>query len=165
MREIVIIAHNIRSCHNIGSLFRTAEGLGIRRIWLTGYSPYPKTPNDNRLPYICSKLTRQINKTALGAHEMLDWQQSDDINKAITALKKSGYKVIALEQSTTALNLPDYQPPNKVAILLGNEVHGIEKSLLNKCDQIVQIPMSGQKESFNVVEAATMAMYHCRFGK
>lgn len=164
MRSIVVIVHDIRSTHNIGSLLRTAEGLGVQKVYLTGYSPYPKTKQDQRLPHIAEKLTKQIHKTALGAetnHKL--WQHHDNLEQLIDDLKDQEYEIVALEQARRSTKLPAYHPHDKVAILLGREVEGLEPALLERCDVTVEIPMFGRKESFNVTEAASMALYHCRF--
>lgn len=162
MRKIVVIAHDMRSTHNVGSLLRTADGFGAT-VYLTGYTPYPQSPQDDRLPHISAKLTKQIHKTALGAEANHDLWSHDDIKPLLARLKAEGYEIIGLEQSNNSIKLPGYQPPHKVAILLGREVEGIEPTLLEKCAKVVEIPMQGKKESFNVIEAATTAMYHCRF--
>ncbi|MGI9028357.1 MAG: TrmH family RNA methyltransferase [Candidatus Saccharimonadales bacterium] len=159
--SLIIIAHNIRSTHNVGSLLRTAEGLGVAKLYITGYTPYPKQIKDKRLPHIAEKIHSQIHKTALGAEELLPWQQSDAIHEVIVKLKKDGYTIAGLEQTPESIQLPKFQPPQKLAILLGSEVTGIDTELLNHLDYCLEIPMSGKKESFNVVEAASMAMYHC----
>lgn len=163
MREIVIILHDIRSTHNVGSLFRTAEGLGVSRIIISGYTPYPKSEHDDRLPHLAAKIDQQIAKTALGAEKMVSWERWDDAIAGLRRLKADGFEVIALEQAPTSIKLPDYRPPQKLVLLLGREVEGIEPELLKLCDKIIEIPMFGKKESFNVVQAAAMALYHCRF--
>jgi tRNA G18 (ribose-2'-O)-methylase SpoU len=163
MRSIVIIAHDIRSTHNIGSLLRTAEGLGVTRLYFTGYTPYPAAPDDSRLPHIATKLTSQIHKTALGAETSVPWSHVEDVKACIARLKKEGFTIAALEQTPDSISLPDFQPPDKLALLLGREVEGIEPGILKLCDKSLEIPMFGHKESFNVVQAAAMALYHCRF--
>lgn len=163
MKDLVIIAHDIRSTHNIGSLMRTAEGLGVQKLYLTGYTPYPEALEDERLPHIRLKLSRQIRKTALGAENSLDWEYCKDVSSVINKLKQSGYTIAALEQSPDSLNITRYKSPDKLALLLGREVEGIEQELLNLCDITLEIPMKGTKESFNVTEAATIAMYHCLY--
>lgn len=163
MSHIVLIAHNLRSTHNVGSLFRTAEGIGIDKLWLTGYTPYPRTNTDERLPHIADKLTKQIHKTALGAENMLDWEQASDVKKVITQLKKDGYIIAALEQSDSSIPLPEYTTPGNLAVILGREVEGVEPEVLALCDILLEIPMDGQKESFNVVQAAAMALYQLKF--
>lgn len=164
MRDIVLIAHNLRSCHNVGSLLRTAEGLGITKVYLTGYTPYPTGQNnDPRLPHLQQKIVKQIHKTALDAENLIDWQQSTDIESVFGTLRNDGYAVMAVEQTQNAVPLPDFKPADKVALLVGREVEGVEPEIIALCDGTLEIPMFGQKESFNVVQAAAMAMYHCRF--
>ena len=164
-REIVLIAHNLRSCHNVGSLLRTAEGLGISEVFLTGYTPYPKQVKDDRLPYLAAKTDKQIHKTALGAEQSVKWQHKDDILSLISELAKAGYEVCALEQARDSIKLPDYKAPAKVALIIGREVEGVESEVLAKVHKILEIPMFGQKESFNVTQAAAMALYHIKFGE
>lgn len=163
MRDIILIAHNLRSCHNVGSLLRTAEGLGATRVYFTGYTPYPEAPNDQRLPHLRAKIERQIHKTALGAEQSVSWEQRDDLFATIAGLQKDGYTVVAIEQAPRAVLLPAFEPPAKVALLVGREVEGVEAEVLAYCNHIVEIPMFGRKESFNVAQAAAMALYHCRF--
>ena len=163
MREIVIIAHDIRSTHNVGSLLRTAEGLGIQKVYLTGYTPYPTSEDDDRLPHLAHKLDKQISKTALGAEKSQPWEYGADLDSLLDQLEKDGFTLAALEQSDSSIRLPDYQPPQKLALVLGREVEGLEADLLERIPTHLEIPMFGQKESFNVVQAAAMALYHCRF--
>lgn len=157
MPEIIIIAHNIRSTHNVGSIFRTCEGFGINKLILSGYTPYPKLVNDTRLPHIAEKLTKQIHKTALGAETIVPFEYQAHLQ--LNDLKNDGYRLVALEQDPRSIALSDYDTPEKVALLLGEEVHGIEKHLLNQCDDVVEISMKGQKESFNVSVATGIALY------
>ena len=157
MREIVVIAHNIQSTHNVGAIFRTAEGFGIQKIIFSGYTPYPKTPDDTRLPHISEKLTLQIHKTALDAESIVPFEYQETPNLA--RLKQDGYTIVGLEQTERSHKLPNYTPPQKIALLLGEEVHGIPSELLEQCDDIIEIPMVGQKESFNVSVAAGIALY------
>lgn len=157
MPEIIVIAHNIRSTHNVGAIFRTSEGFGVQKIVLSGYTPYPKLPNDSRLPHIAEKLSTQIHKTALGAEKMVPFEYQDELD--VTQLKAAGYTVVGLEQSPAAILLPRYTSPHKVALLLGEEVHGITQNMLDGCDDVIEIPMKGKKESFNVSVAAGIALY------
>ena len=175
MSEIILIAHNIRSTHNVGSIFRSCDGFGVRRIILSGYTPYPdlssqhtppvcaydtsdNRPVDSRLPHLRDKITRQIHKTALGAEMIVPFEYHEQLD--LSALKDAGYRLVALEQATNSINLRDYLPPQKIALLLGEEVDGIAPELLAQVDDIVEIPMSGQKESFNVSVACGVALYH-----
>lgn len=159
--QLIIIAHNIRSVHNVGSLMRTAEGLGISKIYFTGYTPYPKAADDSRLPHLAERTTKQINKTALGAEAMIPWEYCENITDVLQKLRNDNFTIAALEQTADSVNLPEFKPPNMLAILLGSEVEGIDPELLKQVEITLEIPMAGHKESFNVVEAATMAMYHC----
>lgn len=158
MPEIIVIAHNIRSTHNIGSIFRTCEGFGVSRIILSGYSPYPKHAQDSRLPHIADKLTAQIHKTALGAEEMIlfDYQPTPDLD----SLRTEGFTIVGLEQDASSIPLAKYTPNPKIALILGEEVEGITQELRDKCDTLIEIPMHGKKESFNVSVAAGIALYH-----
>ena len=130
MPEIILIAHNIRSTHNIGSIFRTAEGFGVKKIILSGYTPYPKIPNDPRLPHISEKTTSQIHKTALGAELLVPFEYHETLD--LGTLDLADFELVALEQATTSISLRDYKPPEKIALLLGEEVHGIAPELLLK---------------------------------
>lgn len=157
MPDIILIAHNIRSTHNVGSIFRTAEGFGVRRIILSGYTPYPTFDNDMRLPHIRDKITAQIHKTALGAEAMTPYDYRETLDLGTPDLVD--YTLVALEQHPRSVSVRDYRPPEKIALLLGEEVHGIELGLLDLCSDIIEIPMRGSKESFNVSVAAGIALY------
>lgn len=157
MPEIILIAHNIRSTHNIGAIFRTAEGFGITKIIISGYSPYPTLPNDPRIPHEATKLHKQIHKTALGAEELVPFEYHSE--PPLIELKAEGYTLVGLEQSHRSIMLDAYTVPSKIALLLGEEVEGIADELLAQCDAVIEIPMQGKKESFNVSVAAGIAMY------
>jgi len=163
MRHIVLIAHNLRSSHNVGSLLRTAEGLGVERVYLTGYTPYPLAPDDDRLPHIAQKVDKQIAKTALGAEKTIKWQHRENVAHLIDELHREKYLIAALEQGPEAVKLSTFHAPERLALIVGREVEGVETEVLTLADQIIEIPMFGRKESFNVVQAAAMALYHCRF--
>lgn len=158
--KIAVIAHNIRSTHNIGSILRTSDGLGVTKVFCTGYTPYPTLPHDERLPHMRDKLTQQIHKTALGAEKTVPVRHTYELGPVLTELKAGGYQLVALEQSPHAIMLPDFKPTgNRVALLLGEEVNGIPSDLLKRFDSIIEIPMQGKKESFNVSVAAGIALY------
>lgn len=161
--DIVLIAHNLRSTHNIGSLLRTAEGLGVKRVFLTGYTPYPLQSNDLRLPHLAAKIDKQIAKTALGAELLVTIKQSETIEPILAKLKAENYVIVGLEQNPQSTLLAGYQPPNNIALIVGREVEGLEPEVISACDQLLEIPMLGRKESFNVVQAAAMALYHLRY--
>jgi 23S rRNA (guanosine2251-2'-O)-methyltransferase len=157
MPEIILIAHNIRSTHNVGAFFRTADGFGVSKIIFSGYTPYPTLEDDTRLPHFADKLTRQIHKTALGAETTVPFERYDE--PPLAALKKDGYRIVGLEQDERSVMLNDYTSPEKVALLLGNEIDGIYPELRAQCDDLIEIPMHGHKESFNVSVATGVALY------
>lgn len=163
MKQLILIAHNLRSAHNVGSLLRTAEGLGIDKVYLTGYTPYPLHANDERLPHLATKIDKQISKTALGAETSQSWQHLDEVDGLIEKLKQDGCSLAALEQTPDATKLTDFKSDGKIALIVGREVEGVEPEILAACDKILEIPMFGSKESFNVAQAAAMALYHLRF--
>lgn len=163
MRNIILIAHNVRSCHNVGSLLRTAEGLGVKTVYLTGYTPYPMQSGDKRMPHIAQKVHKQIQKTALDAEKLVNWRQQEDVFGLIKQLRTENYHVVALEQTLNSQKLPEWQVPQDIAVVVGHEVEGIEPEVVAVCNLAVEIPMFGKKESFNVVQAAAMALYHARF--
>ena len=157
MPDFIVIAHNIRSTHNVGAIFRTCEGFGVSKLILSGYTSYPKLAQDSRLPHIADKLTRQIHKTALGAETMVPFEYYEI--PPLDDLRVQGYRIVGLEQDNRSVSLSDYQPKGKIVLLLGEEVDGIDGSLREKCDDLVEIPMKGQKESFNVSVATGIALY------
>ena len=165
MPHITLLVHNIRSTHNVGAIFLTAEGFGVTEIVLSGYTPYPRLETgDPRLPHIAEKLTAQIHKTALGAETMVPFHYIETIEEWLEENQRtSQLPVIALEQSERSTMLPDFTPPEEFALLLGEEVHGVPQELLERCDQAVEIPMYGQKESFNVSVACGIALYGLLF--
>lgn len=147
----------------MGSLLRTCDGLGIQKVYLTGYTPYPHTKQDIRLPHEAMKIHKQIVKTALGAEATVDWTHEPNVFSLLARLKKEGYTIAALEQTEGSTPLPDFRPQEKTVIVLGREVEGISKEVMDYCDIFLEIPMLGKKESFNVVQAAAITLYHCRF--
>jgi len=167
MPEIIVIAHNIRSTHNIGAIFRTAEGFGINEIIISGYTPFPicgganNPQKETRLPHIADKLTKQIHKTALGAETMVSFTVTEQPD--FSALRARGFTIVGLEQVATSHMLNDYTAPHKIALLLGEEVDGIAEGLLDECDETIEIPMRGKKESFNVSVATGIALYGLLF--
>jgi 23S rRNA (guanosine2251-2'-O)-methyltransferase len=157
MPKLTVIIHNIRSTHNVGSIFRTCEGFGVSKIIISGYTPYPTIENDARLPHVSAKLTAQIHKTALGAEEMVPFEYQE--NPDFKSLKQDGYTVVGLEQDDKSVMLPEYKATAKVVLLLGEEVEGLTPDLRAVCDDLIEIPMHGKKESFNVSVATGIALY------
>ena len=166
--ELVLVLDHIRSSYNFGAILRTDEGLGVKKIVLSGYTPRFNDPN--LLPHLCEKLNREIHKTALGAENMLEIYSSGDIFSTLKDYHKQGYHILGLEN-----NLPDRplltlgSPALNQALkfpavlILGEEVHGIDYSLHDIIDLFIEIPMRGQKESFNVSVAAGIVMFELLF--
>jgi tRNA G18 (ribose-2'-O)-methylase SpoU len=158
-RELILIAHDIRSCHNTGSLLRTADGLGVNKVYLTGYTPYPKSADDPRLPHLAEKIEKQIDKTALGAQNSVAWEQESELQAVVGLLKSQGFEIAALEQTPDSTPISKFSAPAKLAVVVGNERYGLDKAALSLCDRFIEIPMKGQKESFNVVVAAAITLH------
>lgn len=163
-RKIYLLLDNVRSAQNVGALLRTAEGLGVTKVLLCGITPYPLLKSgDERPPYLAAKINRRIAKTALGAEQTQPFIYLKDSIAAANKLKSSQVKLIALEQHHGSISLPDFKLKTKeesIALILGNEIDGISPALLAICDTIVEIPMSGTKESFNVSAAGAMALFY-----
>jgi tRNA G18 (ribose-2'-O)-methylase SpoU len=157
--SLVVLAHNIRSTYNVGAILRSCDGFGVHEFYATGYTPYPTVQDDTRLPHEREKLTRQIAKTALGAEQTVLVHHADDPLEVIHSYKAKGYTIAALEQSEQSVTLASYVPPERLVLLLGEEVHGIRSELLDLCDVTLEIPMVGRKESFNVSVATGIALY------
>lgn len=159
MSRNCLVAVDIRSSHNIGSLFRTCDGFNSD-LWLVGICPKPNFQGDNRLPHIVRKIEKDISKTALGAEKTVRWHYAHNLNECIKMLREQGYRIVALEQNTKSKNLYKFVKDDRpVAIFLGREVEGLSELELNSCDEIYEIPMLGKKESFNVSVAAGIALY------
>ena len=143
--KIVVVCHNIRSAFNVGSIFRTADGAGVNKIILGGYSAYPPHP--------------KLSKTALGAERIVPYERVWQTWRVIEELKKQGYCIIALEKSFLAKDIFKFKPKFPLALVLGNEVRGLSKEILQRCDSVIFIPMNGRKESLNVSVAFGVAIY------
>lgn len=154
--SLILILHDIRSAHNVGSLFRTADGAGVDQIILSGYAPIP--PKQNAL-YL-TDADKALKKTALGAEESVPWKKVASLTRAINQLKKDGYEIVALEQSLESIEYTAYAPKkSKQALIVGNEVTGVLKKVLEQCDVVLEIPMRGKKNSLNVSVATGIALY------
>ncbi len=153
MREIAVLLHDIRSTHNVGSIFRTADAAGISRVYLTGYTP---TPTDR-----FGRARKDIAKTALGAEKFLPWEHHVSASRLITKLKKEGWHIVGVEQDARAHDYRTFKPKGNTVFVLGNEVLGISKDVRKKCDTLIEIPMHGKKESLNVSVAAGIIFFAC----
>ncbi|MEK7628485.1 MAG: TrmH family RNA methyltransferase [Patescibacteria group bacterium] len=152
-KEIALVLHNIRSAHNVGSLFRTADAAGVSKIVISGYTPAPLDE--------FKRTQKDIAKTALGAEQTVAWELSrGNITKLLKVLKKEDWWVVGVEQDSRAVDFKKYKPTKeKYAIILGNEVRGLSKQVRDSCDDLVEIPMRGKKESLNVSVAGGVVLY------
>lgn len=146
--EIILVLDNIRSLYNVGSMFRTADGFGVKKIFLCGITGTP--------------LQRGLQKVALGAEENVAWEHVKQTWRTIERLRKEGYIIVGLEKSKKSQELAKFNSPRSVVLVVGNEVNGISEALLRRLDHVIHIPMSGIKESFNVAVACGIALHHLR---
>jgi len=148
-KQLYVIAHNIRSLHNVGAIFRTADALGVSKVYLTGYTGAPPDP--------------KIAKVALGAEQYIPWEQAKSPLRLIKKLKlqQPKLRVVALENNVKKRlrTLDHYKPSFPLALIIGEEVRGVGKNLLALADEVLEIPMRGQKESLNVSVAFGIAVY------
>ncbi len=159
--EIVVILHDIRSLHNVGSIFRTADAAGVKKIYLCGITPSPIDA--------FGKLRPQLNKVSLGAEKFVEWEKVKSTVPLIVRLKKERHKIFAIEQNKKSV--PYYKFPksyilnSKFCLVVGNEIKGLPQSILKKADKILEIPMKGKKESLNVSVAFGIVVFHLNLVK
>ncbi|MBI2086759.1 MAG: TrmH family RNA methyltransferase [Candidatus Zambryskibacteria bacterium] len=152
-KTCVLILENLRSVENTGSIFRTAEGLGVSKIILVGTTP---TPIDR-----FGRKRTDFAKVSLGAEELVSWEVGKSVSSGIEELKEQNFRIIALEQHPNSINLKNFQTSKlkNFALIVGNEVGGVSRATLDICDEIVEIPMQGQKESLNVSVSTGIALF------
>ncbi|MBL8013109.1 MAG: RNA methyltransferase [Candidatus Omnitrophica bacterium] len=143
-----VVLNGIRSLYNVGSIFRTADGIGIEKIWLCGITGYPPQSG--------------IAKTALGAQDNVSWEYRKEILTLIKELRDKGYQIVMLEQMSNSVEHDSYIPRSPVCLIMGNEVSGISEELVGMCDEAVEIAMDGIKNSLNVAVAFGIIGYHIR---
>ena len=161
---MVILLHNIRSMHNVGSIFRTADAVDCEKIYLCGITPAPIDKY--------GRPRQQISKTALGAEKYVPWEAVKSTIRLIDKLKKDGYLILAVEQSKNSIPYYEFNLPSipsfprrgrrggSIALVLGNEIKGLPRSVLYRADKILEIPMRGKKESLNVAVAFGIVVFH-----
>jgi len=144
---VTVILDSVRSMHNVGSIFRTADGFAVEQIYLCGITAQP--------PH------REIEKTALGATQSVDWFYFQNITDAIAKLKSDGYRIVAVEQASTSVMLNEFEPPveHKYALIFGNEVNGVSEEAMQMIDTCIEIPQFGTKHSFNIVVSAGIVLW------
>lgn len=145
--KLKILLHNVRSMHNVGAAFRSADAFGIDEILISGFTPHPPRA--------------EISKTAIGAEKHVAWTKIEEPSTDLRELKKSGYRLVGLEQTTESILLPDYKLPSnhKICLVFGNEVTGVDEDLLPYIDDFVEIPQYGHKHSLNVSVTVGVALY------
>lgn len=144
---ITVVLDNVRSMHNIGSIFRTSDGFAVEQIYLCGITAHP--------PH------REIEKTALGATQSINWKYFTDTNIAVAELRAEGYKIIAIEQAENSTMLHEFTPlaNEKYALIFGNEVNGVADDVMEQIDTCIEIPQFGTKHSFNIVVSAGIVLW------
>lgn len=150
-KEIVVVLDNIRSTHNVGSIFRTGDAAGVSKIYLVGTTP---TPVDR-----FNRPRKDVAKTALGAEKTVAWEYVKTIGSLLKNLKKEGFYIVAVEQAENSIDYKKVKTGDKIAIIMGNEVDGVDKKVLDQCDCVAEIPMKGGKESLNVSVATGIALF------
>lgn len=150
-QQNILILHNIRSVENVGAMFRTADAAGINKIYLTGYTP---TPIDR-----FGRKRRDLAKSALGAEEYVKWEAKKGLPALLRSLRRENFQIIAIEQDEKSVDYKKVKSKSKNAFIVGAEVTGIPKNILEKCDVIAEIPMRGRKESLNVSVACGVALF------
>jgi len=144
---IVVVLDHVRSCNNVGSIFRTSDAMLVRKICLCGITA---TPPD-----------KEIHKTALGAENSVEWEYFTTTEEAVEILRQKGYSIIAIEQVEGSISLNDYlpAPDEKLALIFGNEVKGVQQEVVNLCDKTIEIPQFGTKHSFNIAVSAGIVLW------
>jgi len=153
-KELFLILHDIRSAYNVGAIFRTADGAGVKKIFLSGYTC---TPSQSKLNV--NKAEKMIAKTALGAEKSVAWEKVDSLGDLVGDFKKDDVRIVSLEEAKGAIDLKKFEAEFPMALFLGNEIRGVSEEVLRQSDSIISIPMRGKKESLNVSVAAGIAIY------
>lgn len=153
-KRIAVLLHNVRSVHNVGSIFRTADAAGVSEIYLTGYTP---TPLDR-----FGRARKDIAKAALGAQVYVPWEHERSPRRIIKRLKQEGFVIVGVEQDARAAEYRTFRGKQKTLFIFGNEVRGIPRATRMQCDKLIEIPMRGKKESLNVSVAAGVILFHAR---
>ena len=160
MKKIVLILCDVRSCYNVGSIFRTADAGGSTEIVLCGITPHPRLPNDARPEKVIENNSKMIHKTALGAEDSVTYSYQESPLDAINKYKSAGYQVVALENKMeNTENIFDFKSTHDLVIVVGSETNGLSAEVLGLCSNVLEIPMQGIKNSLNVSVAVGIALY------
>lgn len=158
-RELILVLDNVRSIHNVGSIFRTAEALGASKLILGGITPFPSIKNDIRLPHIKTRIDKAINKTALGSQFNIDYEYIENVISILKKYRSQDYQIVSLEQASNSIDLSNFKPSSKLVMVVGNEISGVSLEIMKFVDQIIEIQLPGKKESLNVAQACAIAIY------
>lgn len=147
MKKLNVLLHNVRSMHNVGAAFRSADAFGISEILISGFTPAPPRP--------------EISKTAIGAEKFVEWKQFEDTEFLFEQLRDGGFHIIGIEQTDHSVHLPDYELPSQkdICLVFGNEVTGLDEEIMPYVDEFVDIPQFGNKHSLNVSVAVGVTLY------
>jgi len=150
--EKIVVLDNIRSAHNVGSIFRTSDGAGVKKVYLCGYTPAPIDRFGREQP--------EIKKTSLGATNSVEWEASENVIDVLNRLRKEGVTIASVEQNSNSILYKDWNPKGTTAFIFGNEIDGVQPEVCEKSDVILEIPMHGEKESLNVSTSAGIILFH-----
>ena len=143
---VAVLLDNVRSLHNVGAIFRTADGAGLEKVWLCGITGYPPQG--------------EISKTALGAEESVPWEYAKDVLEVVRVYKERGYQIVLVEQAESSIPYDEFLPEKPLCLVLGHEVDGVKEELVKLADVVIEIPMSGVKNSLNVAVAFGVVAFH-----
>jgi tRNA G18 (ribose-2'-O)-methylase SpoU len=143
-----VVLNDVRSLYNVGSIFRTADGAGVEKLWICGITGHPPDT--------------QISKTALGAEKEVPWEYRRDAREVVRELQGLGYRIVFLEQLAESIPYQDYCPSGPICLVIGNEISGVSEGLVSLCDETIEIEMAGAKNSLNVSVAFGVVAYHFR---
>lgn len=144
-KKIYVLLNSVRSLHNVGSIFRTSDGAGVKKIFLCGQTGYP--PRE------------EITKTAIGAEEVVPWEYWIDAKECMAMLNKKSVQLVALEQTKKSIDYRKFKPKHPICLVVGHEIDGVEQGILDLCDSAIEIPMHGEKQSLNVSVAFGVVVY------
>ncbi|NTW75968.1 MAG: RNA methyltransferase [Candidatus Moranbacteria bacterium] len=153
--KLYLVLHDIRSAHNVGAMFRTADGTGVARVFISGYTQAPAKQGKQWM----TDAEKSLAKTALGAEYSVSWERAPDIHALIGRFQNEGISVVALETSESSIDYRLFIPEGDVALFVGNETEGVDNELLRSCDAVISLPMRGTKRSLNVSVAAGIALF------
>jgi len=151
MKEIYVIVNDVRSNFNVGSIFRTAECAGVKKIFLAGITPAPQ----DRF----GRENKELKKVALGADKIILWEKVSSVSRLVSSLKEEGFQIVSLEQFSDSIDYKKFKSKSKLALIVGNEVKGLPEKILKISDAVIEIPMRGEKESLNVSVAFGIAVF------